>query len=79
MPVIQPTRQGLNIGPATLTPNDVQMPSGAGPLGVDTSKAKQYAALGELVKDFGIGFGEAIQENGACGSSARGVWMPPPL
>lgn len=72
MPVIQPIRQGLNVGPATLTPNDVQMPSGAGPLGVDTSKAKQYAALGEMVKDFGIGFGEAIQENGA-GAAVRGA------
>lgn len=72
MPVIQPIRQGLNVGPATLTPNDVQMPSGAGPLGVDTSKAKQYAALGEMVKDFGIGFGEAIQENGAA-AAVRGA------
>ena len=62
MPVIQPTRQGLNIGGVQLQSNEVQLPSSAGEVAVDASKANRLAALSGFVQDFGVGFEEGIKE-----------------
>ena len=56
MPVIQPSRQGLNIGGVQLQSNDVSLPSTVSEVSVDTSKAKRLAALSGFVQDFGVGF-----------------------
>lgn len=72
MPVIQPTRQGLNIGGVQLQSNEVQLPSSAGEVAVDTSKANRLAALSGFVQDFGVGFEEGIKENAAA-ATVRGA------
>lgn len=72
MPVIQPTRQGLNIGGVQLQSNEVQLPSSAGEVVVDTSKANRLAALSGFVQDFGVGFDEAVKENAAA-ATVRGA------
>lgn len=72
MPVIQPTRQGLNIGGVQLQSNEVQLPSSAGEVAVDASKANRLAALSGFVQDFGVGFEEGIKENTAA-ATVRGA------
>lgn len=72
MPVIQPTRQGLNIGGVQLQSNEVQLPSSAGEVAVDPSKANRLAALSGFVQDFGVGFEEGIKENAAA-ATVRGA------
>jgi hypothetical protein len=72
MPVIQPTRQGLNIGGVQLQSNEVQLPSSAGEVAVDASKANRLAALSGFVQDFGVGFEEGIKENAAA-ATVRGA------
>lgn len=72
MPVIQPTRQGLNIGGVQLQSNEVQLPSSAGEVAVDVSKANRLAALSGFVQDFGVGFEEGIKENAAA-AAVRGA------
>lgn len=72
MPVIQPTRQGLNIGGVQLQSNEVQLPSSAGEVAVDASKANRLAALSGFVQDFGVGFEEGIKENAAT-ATVRGA------
>lgn len=72
MPVIQPSRQGLNIGGAQLQSNDVSLPSTVSEVSVDTSKAKRLAALSGFVQDFGVGFDEAVKENAAA-ATVRGA------
>lgn len=72
MPVIQPTRQGLNIGGVQLQSNEVQLPSSAGEVAVDASKANRLAALSGFVQDFGAGFEEGIKENAAA-ATVRGA------
>lgn len=72
MPVIQPTRQGLNIGGVQLQSNGVQLPSSAGEVAVDASKANRLAALSGFVQDFGVGFEEGIKENAAA-ATVRGA------
>lgn len=72
MPVIQPNRQGLNIGGVQLQANEVNLPSTVGDVAVDTSKANRLAALSGFVQDFGIGFDEAVKENAAA-ATVRGA------
>lgn len=72
MPVIQPSRQGLNIGGVQLQSNDVSLPSTVSEVSVDTSKAKRLAALSGFVQDFGVGFDEAVKENAAA-ATVRGA------
>ena len=72
MPIIQPARQGLNIGGVQLQSNEVQLPSSAGEVAVDTSKANRLAALSGFVQDFGVGFEEGIKENAAA-ATVRGA------
>lgn len=72
MPIIQPTRQGLNIGGVQLQSNEVQLPSSAGEVAVDPSKANRLAALSGFVQDFGVGFEEGIKENAAA-ATVRGA------
>lgn len=72
MPVIQPSRQGLNIGGVQLQANDVSLPSTVSEVSVDTSKAKRLAALSGFVQDFGVGFDEAVKENAAA-ATVRGA------
>ena len=72
MPVIQPSRQGLNIGGVQLQSNDVSLPSTVSEVSVDTSKAKRLAALSGFVQDFGVGFDEAVKEN-ASAATVRGA------
>ncbi|WQZ00011.1 hypothetical protein [Klebsiella phage KP-PHA-Meh] len=72
MPVIQPTRQGLNIGGVQLQSNEVQLPSSAGEVVVDASKANRLAALSGFVQDFGVGFEEGVKENAAA-ATVRGA------
>lgn len=72
MPVIQPNRQGLNIGGVQLQANEVNLPSTVGDVAVDPSKANRLAALSGLVQDFGIGFDEAVKENAAA-ATVRGA------
>lgn len=72
MPVIQPTRQGLNIGGVQLQSNEVQLPSSAGEVAVDASKANRLAALSGFVQDFGVGFEEGVKENAAA-ATVRGA------
>ncbi|QXO10383.1 internal virion protein B [Escherichia phage vB_EcoP_ZX6] len=72
MPVIQPGRQGLNIGGVQLQSNDVSLPSTVSEVSVDTSKAKRLAALSGFVQDFGVGFDEAVKENAAA-ATVRGA------
>lgn len=72
MPIIQPTRQGLNVGGVQLQSNEVQLPSSAGEVAVDTSKANRLAALSGFVQDFGVGFDEAVKENAAA-ATVRGA------
>lgn len=72
MPVIQPTRQGLNIGGVQLQSNEVQLPPSAGEVAVDASKANRLAALSGFVQDFGVGFEEGIKENAAA-ATVRGA------
>ena len=72
MPVIQPSRQGLNIGGVQLQANDVSLPSMVSEVSVDTSKAKRLAALSGFVQDFGVGFDEAVKENAAA-ATVRGA------
>lgn len=72
MPIIQPTRQGLNIGGVQLQSNEVQLPSSAGEVAVDPSKANRLAALSGFVQDFGVGFDEAVKENAAA-ATVRGA------
>ena len=72
MPVIQPNRQGLNIGGVQLQANDVSLPSTVSEVSVDTSKAKRLAALSGFVQDFGVGFDEAVKENAAA-ATVRGA------
>lgn len=72
MPIIQPTRQGLNIGGVQLQSNEVQLPSSAGEVAVNTSKANRLAALSGFVQDFGVGFDEAVKENAAA-ATVRGA------
>ncbi len=72
MPVIQPNRQGLNIGGVQLQANEVNLPSTVGDVVVDTSKANRLAALSGFVQDFGIGFDAAVKENAAA-ATVRGA------
>lgn len=72
MPVIQPNRQGLNIGGVQLQANEVNLPSTVGDVAVDPSKANRLAALSGFVQDFGIGFDEAVKENAAA-ATVRGA------
>lgn len=72
MPVIQPGRQGLNIGGVQLQSNDVSLPSTVSEVSVDTPKAKRLAALSGFVQDFGVGFDEAVKENAAA-ATVRGA------
>lgn len=72
MPVIQPNRQGLNIGGVQLQANEVNLPSTVGDVAVDTSKANRLAALSGFVQDFGIGFDAAVKENAAA-ATVRGA------
>lgn len=72
MPVIQPTRQGLNIGGVQLQSNEVQLPSSAGEIAVDASRANRLAALSGFVQDFGVGFEKGIKENAAA-ATVRGA------
>lgn len=72
MPVIQPNRQGLNIGGVQLQANEVNLPSTVGNVAVDTSKANRLAALSGLIQDFGIGFDAAVKENAAA-ATVRGA------
>lgn len=72
MPVIQPNRQGLNIGGVQLQANEVNLPSTVGDVAVDTSKANRLAALSGFVQDFGIGFDVAVKENAAA-ATVRGA------
>lgn len=72
MPVIQPTRQGLNIGGVQLQANEVSLPSTVGDAAVDPSKANRLAALSGFVQDFGVGFEEGIKENAAA-ATVRGA------
>lgn len=72
MPVIQPNRQGLNIGGVQLQANEVQLPSSAGEVAVDASKANRLAALSGFVQDLGVGFEEGIKENAAA-ATVRGA------
>lgn len=72
MPIIQPTRQGLNIGGVQLQSNEVQLPSSAGEVAVDPGKANRLAALSGFVQDFGVGFEEGIKENAAA-ATVRGA------
>lgn len=72
MPVIQPVRQGLNIGGVQLQSNEVNLPSTVGEVSVDKSKANRMAALAGFVQDFGVGFEEGIKENAAA-ATVRGA------
>ena len=72
MPVIQPNRQGLNIGGVQLQANEVNLPPTVGDVVVDTSKANRLAALSGFVQDFGIGFDAAVKENAAA-ATVRGA------
>lgn len=72
MPVIQPNRQGLNIGGVQLQANEVNLPSTVGDVAVDPSKANRLAALSGFVQDFGIGFDAAVKENAAA-ATVRGA------
>ena len=72
MPVIQPNRQGLNIGGVQLQANEVNLPSTVGDVVIDTSKANRLAALSGFVQDFGIGFDAAVKENAAA-ATVRGA------
>lgn len=72
MPVIQPTRQGLNIGGVQLQANEVNLPSTVGDAAVDPSKANRLSALAGFVQDFGIGFDKAVKENAAA-ATVRGA------
>lgn len=72
MPVIQPNRQGLNIGGVQLQANEVNLPSTVGDVAVDPSKANRLAALSGFVQDFGIGFEAAVKENAAA-ATVRGA------
>lgn len=72
MPVIQPNRQGLNVGGVQLQANDVSLPSTVSEVSVDTSKAKRLAALSGFVQDFGVGLDEAVKENAAA-ATVRGA------
>ena len=73
MPVIQPNRQGLNIGGVQLQANEVNLPPTVGDVVVDTSKANRLAALSGFVQDFGIGFDAAVKETRANGNDAAEI------
>lgn len=72
MPVLNPTRQGLNIGAVNLTANEVTLPSTAGNSRVDLSKARRMQALAGFAENFGIGFDSAVKENAAA-ATIRGA------
>lgn len=72
MPVIQPNRQGLNVGGVQLQANDVNLPSTVSEVSVDTSKASRLAALAGFAEDFGVGFDAAVKENAAA-ATVRGA------
>lgn len=72
MPVINPTRQGLNIGAAQLSANEVNLPSTAGNSRVDLSRARRFQALAGFAEDFSVGFDSAIKENAAA-ATIRGA------
>lgn len=76
MPVIQPNRQGLNIGGVQLQANEVNLPSTVGDVAVDTSKANRLAALSGFVQDFGIGFDAAVKRKRSSGHCARRYGCP---
>lgn len=66
MPINQnPQRQGLNIGAAQLQSSDANFMVGTGPIDVDQSSTARRQAIQKFLGDFGVGFKQELEVQGA--------------
>lgn len=66
MPINQnPQRQGLNIGAAQLQSSDANFMAGTGPIDVDRSSTARRQAIQKFLGDFGVGFKQELEVQGA--------------
>lgn len=66
MPINQnPQRQGLNIGAAQLQSGDANFMVGTGPIEADQSSTARRQAIQKFLGDFGVGFNQELEVQGA--------------
>jgi hypothetical protein len=66
MPINQnPQRQGLNIGAAQLQSSDANFMVGTGPIQADQSSTARRQAIQKFLGDFGVGFKQELEVQGA--------------
>lgn len=66
MPINQnPQRQGLNIGAAQLQQTDANFMVGTGPIQADPSSTARRQAIQKFLGDFGVGFKQELEVQGA--------------
>lgn len=66
MPINQnPQRQGLNIGAAQLQQTDANFMVGTGPIEADQSSTARRQAIQKFLGDFGVGFKQELEVQGA--------------
>lgn len=65
MPVINPQRQGLNLGAAELTPSQVDFSVGVGAPTIDQASLNRRAAVEKFFGDFTVGFQQGVEAEGA--------------